>query len=401
MIDLFQLAWRHLLHHRGRTLVLVLCLTVALVLPWITRTLANLWQDGLLARAEATPLVIGAAGSRFDLVLHVLNFQTDPPGTFAQAEREAVVQSGHARVIPLHVRFRARGWPVVGTTLDYFEFRNLEVAQGRGLIRLGDCVVGAEAARELGLQPGDFLRTDRTGVFDLAGGQPLELRVNGVLGGNGSADDRAVFVDLHTAWVIEGIGHGHDDVGQVDGETGEGGDGSGGVVLEREPGHVVAGPALRTHQRITDDNIGSFHFHGDPSGYPLTALIALPPDERSTTLLLGRYAAGDSRHQAQQPPQVAAELIGMVARMKHWFDLQQGLLALVAGLLAGLVFWLSVRLRRGELRTMAHLGCARGTIVIMLAMELALLAALALAAAWAVNRLVAGLAAEWVRALAG
>lgn len=388
MIDLLHLAWRHLLHHRGRSLVLVLCLTVVLALPWATRSLVSIWQDNLLARAEATPLVIGAAGSRFDLVLHALHFTTAAPGTLPQAEREALERTGHARVIPLHVRFRARGYPVVGTTLDYFDFRQLELAAGRGLIRLGDCVVGAGVAAELGLQPGDWLRTDHGGVFDLVGGHPLELRVNGILQPTGSADDNAVFVDVQTAWVIEGIGHGHEELSDQPGAAGEGA----GVVLERGPGHVVAGPELATHQRISEENIASFHFHGDPAEYPLTALIALPTDERGRTLVLGRYAATDARQQAHEPAAVAAELLGLVIRLKRFLDVQQGLLVLVAGLLAGLVFWLSVRLRAAETRTMIDIGCARGALVCLQAIELALLGALALAGAWLVNRLVMALA---------
>ena len=62
-----------------------------------------------------------------------------------QAAEDAVWDSGLATAIPLHVRLRARGRPVVGTSLDYFDFRSLTLAEGRGLGLLGEAVLGAAA----------------------------------------------------------------------------------------------------------------------------------------------------------------------------------------------------------------------------------------------------------------
>ena len=73
----------------------------------------------------------------------------------------------------MHVRFRARGYAIVGTTLDYFEFRGLQVADGRQLAVLGDCVLGATAAARLGLGAGDSLVSSPQTLFDLGGASPL------------------------------------------------------------------------------------------------------------------------------------------------------------------------------------------------------------------------------------
>ena len=93
------------------------------------------------------------------------------------------------------VRQRARGFPIVGTTLDYFAFRQLQIRHGTTLIRLGDCVLGAGVARKLGLEPGDRLLSDPENVFDIAGAYPLNMRVVGVLDDSHAPDDNAVFVD--------------------------------------------------------------------------------------------------------------------------------------------------------------------------------------------------------------
>jgi len=39
--------------------------------------------------------------------------------------------------IPLHVRFQAQGAPIVGTELDYFDFRGLKLAEGQMLTAPG------------------------------------------------------------------------------------------------------------------------------------------------------------------------------------------------------------------------------------------------------------------------
>ena len=140
-----------------------------------------------------------------------------PPARHGEVDR--IYASGLAEPIPLHVRFRVRDQPIVGTTLEYFDFRGLRVEVGRHMAVLGECVVGAEAARTLGLAPGDSVVSSPESAFDLGGVYPLELKVVGVLAPAFSPDDGAVFVDIKTAWVIEGIGHGHQDLAKVEAEA--------------------------------------------------------------------------------------------------------------------------------------------------------------------------------------
>ena len=49
-------------------------------------------------------------------------------------------------------------------------------------------------------------------MYDLSAEYPLKMRVTGILAPTGTPDDLAVFTDVKTAWVIDGIGHGHDDL---------------------------------------------------------------------------------------------------------------------------------------------------------------------------------------------
>jgi putative ABC transport system permease protein len=263
--------------------------------------------------------------------------------------------------IPLYVRFQARGNPIVGTTLDYFDFRNLRIAQGRYLAMLGDCVLGTRVAEILGLKAGDSLVSSPETLFDLAGIYPLKMKVVGVLEKSHTSDDFAVFVDIKTAWVIQGLGHGHEDVTRLQDPT---------LVLKRTAKNVAATAKLYQYTEITDKNIDSFHFHGGISQYPLTAVIALPQDEKSGTILRGRYLKQEEIRQIVRPADVIDGLLQNIFRIKNVLDAVISVVAFATVLAIILVFALSLRLRQREIQTIFRLGCRRATIARLLAAEI-------------------------------
>jgi putative ABC transport system permease protein len=251
--DSLYLAWRYLAYHRIKTAILITSITLIVFLPVGLRVLVNQSADQLTARAEATPLLVGAKGSPLELVLNSLYFESDIPETMRYAEAIRLDTMGLAQPIPLYVRFTARGYPIVGTALEYFTFRGLEVASGTGLTMLGDCVLGARVAEQLDVRPGGTVVSSPESVFDIAGVYPLKMRVAGVLAFSDSPDDHAIFVDVKTAWVIEGLVHGHVDLSQAGAATG---------VLRRDSSVITANASVVQYQEITADNIESFHFHG-------------------------------------------------------------------------------------------------------------------------------------------
>ena len=190
-------------------MILVACLSLIDSLPLGLHFLLDEGERHMTTRAESTPLLVGAKGSSVDLTLSALYFSEATVQTIAMANADRVTETGWADALPVYTRFRVRGKPLVGVTLDYFDYRRLSPAEGGPLAMLGDCVLGSDAAQDLGVKPGDSLLTTPENMFDLAGVYPLKLHVAGVLGTSHSPDDQAIFVDLQTTWIIEGLGHGH------------------------------------------------------------------------------------------------------------------------------------------------------------------------------------------------
>jgi putative ABC transport system permease protein len=361
MIDSFYIAWKYISFNKVKTIVLVACVTLISFLPIALQLLLGESERQLMSRAVSTPLVVGAKGSSLDLVMNTIYFGDEVPELMTMEASERVENMDLALALPLYVRFKARGNPVVGTTLDYFEFRGLKIIAGRQMAVLGDCVLGAKAAEGLGLKPGDSLVSSPESLFDLAGIYPLKMKVSGVLGRSHSADDLAVFVDLKTAWVVQGLGHGHQDVTRLTDPT---------LIYKRTQSNVAATAKLYHYSEITRDNLESFHFHGNLAGYPITAVIAVPYNEKSGTILRGRYLSKDETRQIAKPGEVIDGLLQNIFRIKNVLDAVIAVVALATILALVLVFVLSLRLRQREISTIFKLGCSRMIIVRLLAAEI-------------------------------
>ena len=85
------LAWWYLRAAPTRTAVLVCCTALALFLPLFTALAAERVEATLMARAEASPVLIGHQGNEFDLTMNGLYFrgaERDPVpfGTAAELE---------------------------------------------------------------------------------------------------------------------------------------------------------------------------------------------------------------------------------------------------------------------------------------------------------------------------
>lgn len=130
MKSILLLALRYLRFNKTKTVILVFSVAVAVFLPLAVNLLVHDYQRNLLARASTTPLVAGAPGSRLDLILHALYFRGQPAHDLTMGDVDSINASGLALGIPIIGKHTARGFPIVGTSLEYFDFRELRLASG-------------------------------------------------------------------------------------------------------------------------------------------------------------------------------------------------------------------------------------------------------------------------------
>jgi len=361
MINGLYLAWKYILHHKLKTIILVASITLICYLPIGLSILVDRSEEQLMQRALMTPLVIGSKGSSLDLVINTLYFESSEFDELTMSAADKIDETGFALSIPMFIKFQARRFPIVGTTLDYFDFRGLETSSGDNIAVLGDCVLGAAVAEELGLGPGDTVVSSPENVLDIAGVYPLQMNIVGVLKQMHTPDDNAIFTDLKTAWVIQGLGHGHEDLAKTEDRS---------VLMGIEDKNYIANAKLFQYNTITEENAREFHFHGDNRAFPITAVIAVPYSSKDEALLMGRYISKNESSQIIKPLKVVNNLLAGIFKIKNFLDSVFFLVAISTILLLVLVIMLSLRLREKEIATMYKIGSSRFKIAELISFEL-------------------------------
>jgi len=359
MSDLFYLLSRYLWFYRTKVLTLSFSLALVIAIPLGLSLLSNMLSDHLKTRALSTPLLLGAKGSALDLSIAALYFGEQELPLMKYQRVEELRESNLTKTIPIYRKYRVKSSPIVGTDLDYFDFRDLSFKEGRPFIRIGECVLGSDTAKKLDVKVGDTLVSSPESVFDIAGAYPLKMDVVGILAPSLSADDLAVFTDIKTSWIIEGLAHGHEKLEKTPS-----------AILKREGETLIANASVMQYNYITQDNIEGFHFHGNIDTFPINAIILIPEDHKAKTLLMGRYMSDHASLMLIEPKKVIQRVLERV------FDIKDVALSVLLLLLAAtfaisvLVFTLSIRLRKNEIETLKRIGVSRFKVNFLLLSEI-------------------------------
>jgi putative ABC transport system permease protein len=126
---------------------------------------------------------------------------------------------------------------------------------------------------------------------------------------------------------------------------------------------------VKQYNEITADNIDSFHFHGENNLRPISAIIPLTTDDKATALLIGRYQQERDDVQIVRSQKVISELLDTVFTVRDYIVAGIAVVAVATAIVALLVFFLSLRLRRGERFTLARIGASREQIILLMATE--------------------------------
>ncbi len=342
---------RHLKKHRFKTALLTLALGLVFFLPFALRSSLSFLETQLKSRAALTPLLIGAAGSELELAFAGLYFSAADLPLTRYGAIDGMDATSRATILPTLSCFEAQGHPIVGTTLNYLKHRGIDLDAGRSFALLGECVLGAQVAEETGLGVGDSLFSSPETLFDLTGVYPLKMHIVGVLEKTGEADDRAIFTDLKTTWIIAGLGHGHVEASSTEASARL-------SAPEGDEGSIQLNASVQEYQEITPETAASFHFHGDKRDYPISAFLLFPKDARERALTRAEIAK-DPSLQTIVPAEVMSTFFATVFQLERFFLLIFSALAVIMLMLALLIFRLSLQARRDEFANLALIGVSK------------------------------------------
>ncbi|WP_339745188.1 hypothetical protein [uncultured Rubinisphaera sp.] len=363
---LLSLAWKHARFRWVRTCLLISGLSLAISIPLATSLMTGLIESSLLSRAEQVPFVVGPPGSADELVVNTLYFRPHDNSLLDYGVLEKVEQDRLVSTIPIHLRHTSHHFPIVGTSRNYF-LKHRHAVQGKIFERIGDCVLGADVALQLGLSIGESILSDSDSYLNPTGALPLRMRIVGILKASHSPDDRAVFVDMKTGWLLDGIGHGHaaalhDSVNKN-------------ASLSATHGGLTAGGV--SYLEVTDENYQSFHFHGNQDAFPLTSLMVYPKDERSGIIWEGRLAE-DQTLLTVRPVDVIRDLLGVLVNIQQLVNTIALILGIIVSVLFAVIVAFSLQLRQTEMQTLDALGASRFLRVQLICYDLLLIVLLTL-----------------------
>lgn len=185
----------------GLTLVSI---TLAVFLLLGIERLRDGAREGFAQSLVGTDLVVGARGSSLQLLLYSVFRLGEPSGGMSwESAQRIAAHPAVAWTVPISLGDAHRGFPVVGTSQDYFrhyrhgDAQTLRFASGRSFDGLFEAVLGAEVARRLGhgLDAQIVLSHGDPG-FALAEHDDKPFRVVGILAPTGTPVDRSVHISL-------------------------------------------------------------------------------------------------------------------------------------------------------------------------------------------------------------
>ncbi|MDD5335644.1 MAG: ABC transporter permease [Rhodoferax sp.] len=304
------LAWRYLwsrpLGAALNLLLLSLGLASITFLLLVSHQLSKAFERDLVG----IDLVVGAKGSPMQLILSGVFHIDVPPGNIPLTAVQALqAQPLVASIIPISLGDSYQGFRIVGSSHAYLANYQAVLAQGALWQAPMQVVLGATAARKLGLAVGSsFVGSHGLG----AGGDAHEhshYSVVGILAPSASVLDRLILTDTASVWEV------HESHGAAAADT---------------------GPAKPEEHEVT------------------LALIRYKTPLAAMTL--PRYINSHTVMQAAAPALEITRLLSMLGLGIDVLRALAGVLLLSAGLSVFIALWGALRERRGDLALLRMLG---------------------------------------------
>lgn len=341
---LLRIVWRDLTAKPLQSLVTMAIVALAIALTVTMILFAEGMHQGLVRATEPFDLIIGAKGSPVQLVLNTVFLQDTPIGNIgADLVAELAERPGVAAAIPMGFGDNYRGYRIVGTTEAIFNQRTgvegppwLQMAAGRAFHAPFEAVVGAKAARDLGLKVGDqFTSVHGLSAFE----QSLAHRHNpyktvGILKSLGGPYDQAILVSMESIWHI------HDPAGQ--------GRGAG------EPSETATGYAA--------------HEEHDEQEHGVTAILVKPKGYADAMRLYQQFQR-ENRAQMVFPAQVIIQFFDMMGQGEQVLQLIAVLVIAMTLLTVALTLYWAANSRSKEQAITRAIGANAGDIFRIILME--------------------------------
>lgn len=333
-MNTLKLSWQYLWARPLTTSLNLLLLTLGLAAMAVVLIAQDQLDRAFERDLRGIDAVVGAKGSPLQLILSGVFHIDAPTGNISLDDLQSLQANPQvAQAIPLSMGDNLQGFRIIGTTPDYPAHYGATLAQGHWWTQPMEAVMGAHAARTLGLTTGQGF----VGAHGLGNGGAVHgdsrYMITGVLAPCGCVLDRLVLTATESVWQVHDDMHATDDMDDED----------------------LA--AIAADREVT------------------VALIRYKSP--LATLSFPRFINGTTAMQAASPALEVARLMNLFSVGAQVLQGLGAVLLGVAGLSVFIALWNAVRERRADLAMLRMLGASPRKVGALLLCESLWLAALA------------------------
>ncbi len=203
-MNLLRIAFKSARFRRTNLLLTVFTIAISVTLLLGVDKIRKESKSSLLNTVSQTDLIVGARSSPTNLLLYsVFRIGNATNNVTWETYQDIASQEELAWTVPISLGDSHRGFRVMGTTTDYFDFyqygngRALVLEEGERFEAVYDTVLGADVANELGYDIGEEIVIAHGLVSaDFAEHDDKPFTVVGILDKTGTPVDRTVHVSL-------------------------------------------------------------------------------------------------------------------------------------------------------------------------------------------------------------
>lgn len=374
-MSLWQIAWSYLWNRKLTTVLTIMSVALAVGLISSVLSLRQQLEQRFAEEGQAFDLVVGPKGSPLSLVLGSVYFMDSAIGAMDLADYYKLKADTDfvKDIFPIGLGDTYGGFRIVGTIPELLKHewvgsisgevrKPFVLADGRVFGAPMEAVVGAVAARQMGLKVGDTFTSTHGSYVLSADSQEVDhsahpYTVVGVLKTSGSPFDRAIYCSIESVWSA----HGH-------------------------AGDIKAGPEAQGHVE------GDGHEHGAEGGEAEKLTISAALVQLHSPAQRFEYEGwvnDNTNSMAAVPIQIISDFFKDFLDPIKGLMLGIGYLVVIISALSILIgLYLSIIQRRRDLAIMRSLGASSFEIFGAVIIEAFWVTVLGIAAGWVFGNVV-------------
>lgn len=210
MKALFVLTWKSAWARKTSLMLAVLSIAVSLTLLLGVDIVRKQAKSSFLNTISQTDLIVGARSGPMNLLLYSVFRIGNATNNISYDSFQRISSDPKVKwTIPLSLGDSHRGFRVIGTNHNYFEYfryadkKSLSFAEGEAFDDLYDAVIGIEVAKKLGYKINDkIVLSHGTIATKFTEHDDKPFQISGILAATGTPVDRSVHVSLEAIEAI-------------------------------------------------------------------------------------------------------------------------------------------------------------------------------------------------------